>query len=66
MTDVECDRCGTTFDTEREAVTAGQDTARCPSCGKSYDEPATDGGETVQVDSEGVTVRITIDVEPRA
>ena len=66
MTDRECRRCGESFDTDREGVTPGQDTARCPSCGAKHDEPATDGGETLQVDSDGVTVRITIEVEPRA
>ena len=34
--------------------------------GTTHDEPVTDGGETLQVDSDGVTVRITIEVEPRA
>jgi predicted nucleic acid-binding Zn-ribbon protein len=64
MTGIECERCGEVFDTDRDGVTPGQDTSRCPKCGKSHDEPATDGGETLQVDSEGVTVRITIDIEP--
>jgi uncharacterized Zn finger protein len=61
---LDCDRCGTTFDTDREGVTPGQDTTRCPSCGASHDEPASDGGETLTVDSEGVRVRITIEIEP--
>jgi NAD-dependent SIR2 family protein deacetylase len=64
VTELDCSRCGTTFDTDREGVTPGQDTTRCPSCGASNNEPATDGGETIAVDSAGVTVRITIDVEP--
>ena len=68
MTERECRRCGERFDTERDGVTPGQDTSRCPKCGAKHDdrEPATDGGETLQVDRDGVTVRITIEVEPRA
>jgi len=61
---IECRRCGERFDPDRDGVTPGQDTSRCPSCGASNDEPATDGGESITVDSAGVTVRITIDVEP--
>ncbi|WP_136690049.1 hypothetical protein [Halorhabdus amylolytica] len=36
MTEVECERCGTVFDTARDGVAPGQDTTRCPSCGKQH------------------------------
>lgn len=67
MTERECRRCGARFDPDRETDTPGQDTQRCPRCGASHDgrEAAPDGGETVAVDAEGVTVRITIEVDPR-
>lgn len=46
MTDVTCERCGTDYDTERAGATPGQDTTRCPSCGKK--QPVVDGGSDVE------------------
>jgi len=71
MTRVECRRCGESFNTDREGVTPGQDTTRCPECGASHDVPESDGDgadadETLQVAADGVTVRITIEIEPTA
>jgi len=40
MTELECDRCGTVFDTTRAPAVVGQDRSRCPSCGHRH------GGET--------------------
>lgn len=75
---VPCQRegCSTEF-----TVEDGQESARCPSCGKEhsapwdqYDAPTdatTDAGEAgpsrdVRVDTDGVRVTITIDVRPIA
>jgi predicted nucleic acid-binding Zn-ribbon protein len=76
MTVVNCARCGTTYDTDREGVTPGQDTSRCPQCGATNEVPATDGGaasgsggatnEAVRVDvptADGeVAIRVDLDV----
>lgn len=58
MPEIDCERCGERFDTERDAVPAGADTTRCPSCGQSHDveEPATDGGAAVSVPAGERTV----------
>jgi uncharacterized Zn ribbon protein len=60
-------------------VDDGQESARCPSCGKEHAAPwdqydaggeasaatvATDGAGDVRVESDGVEVTITIDVRP--
>ena len=63
---IDCNQCGTTFDTERE--TTGSST-RCPSCGTNHDDatrPRSDGGsEATQLSvPTGTTVRITIEVLP--
>lgn len=76
MTVVNCARCGTTYDTDREGVTPGQDTSRCPQCGATNEVPATDGGaasaagdatsEAVRVDvptgGGEVALRVELDV----
>jgi predicted Zn finger-like uncharacterized protein len=43
MTTIACERCGTSFDTDRDGVTPAQDTMRCPSCGASAALPDGDG-----------------------
>lgn len=42
MPELTCERCGTDFATDRDGVVRGQDTTRCPSCGKQH--PLQDGG----------------------
>lgn len=75
MPEKRCERedCGRPFDVDADDVDA--DSVRCPSCGTSQsppepsassttaraDEPA---GETRVVADEGVTVTITIDIQP--
>lgn len=60
MTNINCDRCGTTFDTDRDGVVPGQDTTRCPSCGGENDVPEPDGGEVIEVAAENGTLRLEI------
>jgi len=43
MTTIACERCGASFDTDRDGVTPAQDTMRCPSCGASAALPDGDG-----------------------
>lgn len=60
------DGCGNEFTVEH-----GQESARCPSCGKEhtppwdqYDDNASGSGADVHVEGDGVQVTITIDVQP--
>jgi len=69
MTTIACERCGASFDTDRDGVTPAQDTMRCPSCGASAALPDGDGdgsdaaGETVAtVDTDGGTVVVELHV----
>lgn len=77
MAEVECEQCGTPFDTEREPSTPGASTDRCPYCGTTadleadggddVDEDAVEGGapETTAIEAPpGSRIRITIEVEP--
>lgn len=71
MTDIQCERCGHAFDTERETVAPGQDTRRCPQCGAKAGpdadavEAVGDGGQDAQVTTSGsTTITITIEIEP--
>ena len=57
MTEIECERCGTVFDTARNGIAPGQDTTRCPSCGKQH--PVHNGGKESTDDA-------TSDAEPGA
>lgn len=67
MTRRTCERCSTTYDTERDVKMPGADTTRCPSCGQkpSPDEEAegaqaaTDGG-TPTTTSGGAENGVTV------
>ncbi|SDG44542.1 hypothetical protein [Halorientalis regularis] len=67
MPEVTCERCGSSFDPDRETDVDAASSARCPSCGWEY-EPTPDGGAdgdtTMTVASDGVTITLTIEVEP--
>lgn len=41
---IECEECGTSFDTDRDPPNPGMDTTRCPSCGHGHEVNKTDGG----------------------
>jgi NAD-dependent SIR2 family protein deacetylase len=64
MTDVECQRCGHVFDTEREGATEHASTERCPQCGREADpdEDTVDGPETDGCGDSTAQVRIDIHV----
>jgi rubredoxin len=65
--EVPCERCGNHFDPDRETAASGASSARCPSCGWEYEpttDVGTDGDATMTVASEGVTITLTIEVEP--
>lgn len=68
MPDVECTKCGTSFDPDRDPEHYGSG-ERCPYCGTPAaleddrdDEP--DGGAHEIVAPAGATVRISIEIEP--
>ena len=67
MTELTCERCGTAFTTDRDGVMPGQDTTRCPSCGKKHplsDGGGGDGADATRITSDGpVTVTITIEID---
>jgi uncharacterized Zn finger protein len=62
--EIDCDRCGESFDTDRDGVAAGQDTSRCPACGKSYEVDDSDGSKAaaVSLGNDGGEVHIHVHV----
>lgn len=65
MADVECAKCGTSFDTERETEHYGSP-ERCPYCGTEADvdkDSSTGTAKRVEVPA-GSTVTVTIEVIP--
>lgn len=61
MTEIECSRCSSVYDTDRETDAPKADTARCPSCGKRNPVPTPDGGSTG--DEAAADVELTVKIE---
>lgn len=68
--DIECDGCGTEFDTQREHPAGPYaSTTRCPSCGHDHDVDEPEAAVAVDGADEQVRIQVgdvTIAVDPGA